>query len=62
MSPPPWPVVSAVMREHGMTERFQTRALGPTRFVATLESPMPGAWTIQVEADGASLQFPFKVR
>ena len=62
MSPPPWPVVSAVMRDHRMTERFQTRALGPTHFVATLESPMRGAWTIQVEADGASLQFPFKVR
>lgn len=62
MSPPPWPSVSAFMREHSMTERPQTRALGPTRFEATFEPAMAGAWTVEIEADGNSLQIPIVVR
>ncbi|MAN44754.1 hypothetical protein [Devosia neptuniae] len=62
MSPPPWPSVSAVMRAHRMTESLQTRALGPTRFEATLEPAMAGAWTVEIEADGTPLQIPVVVR
>jgi hypothetical protein len=62
MSPPPWPSVSAFMREHRMTERPQTRALGPTRFQAIVEPAMAGAWTVEIEADGNLLQIPIAVR
>jgi hypothetical protein len=62
MSPPPWPIVSAFMREHRMTERPQTRALGPTRFQAIFEPAMAGAWTVEIRADGNSLQIPIAVR
>lgn len=62
MQPPPWPVVSALMRGHTMTERPQTRALGPTRFQAVFGPVMAGAWTVDIEADGNSLQIPVTVR
>lgn len=67
MSPPPWPSVSAFMREHPMIERLQTRALGPTRFEAILEPAMAGAWTVEIKtveikADGDPLQIPVVVR
>ena len=62
MLPPPWPVISAFMRGHAMTERPRTRALGPTRFQAILEPAIAGAWTVEIEADGNSLQIPITVR
>lgn len=62
MRPPPWPVISAFMRGHAMTGRPRTRALGPTRFQAILEPAMAGAWTVEIEADGNSLQIPITVR
>lgn len=62
MSPPPWPIVSAFMREHRMNERPQTRALGPTRFEAIFKPAMAGAWTVEIEADGNPLQIPVTVR
>lgn len=62
MSPPPWPIVSAFMREHRMTESLQTRALSPTRFEASFEPAMTGAWTVEIEADGKPLQIPVVVR
>lgn len=61
MAPPPWPNVSAFMREHRMIERPQTRALGPTRFEAIFEPAMAGAWTVEIEADGNPLQIPVVV-
>ena len=60
--PPPLPIISAFMRGHAMAERLQTQALGPTRFQAILDSPMPGLWSVVIEADGSSLQIPMTVR
>jgi len=62
MLPPPWPIISAFMRGHAMTERPRTRALGPTRFQAIFEPAMAGAWTVEIEAEGNSLQIPITVR
>jgi hypothetical protein len=62
MVPPPWPSVSAFMREHRMTERAQTRALGSTRFETSFVLAMAGAWTVEIEADGNTLQIPVTVR
>jgi hypothetical protein len=62
MVPPPWPVISAFMRGHSMTEWPRMRALGPTSFQAVFEPAMAGAWTVEIEAEGNSLQIPITVR
>ena len=62
MSPPPWPIVSAFMRQHRMIESLQTRALSPTRFEASFEPAMTGTWTVEIEADGNPLHIPVTVR